>query len=133
MAALTHEHYFDALRENRLMGLECRECGGITTPPKSTCGACSGSALDPVRLSGNGVIRTYTVIRVAPEGRDAPYIVVLTELDEGPWLMGNLANVDPETASMALIGRRVELGHQIITRGAYMAGDGVAPLFSLVD
>ncbi len=133
MFDLTHDAYFAALRENRLMGLECEACGGITTPPKATCDACGGTSLTPAQLSGKGVIRTYTVIRVAPDGHEAPYIVILTELDEGPWLVGNLEGVDPDSASMALIGKRVKLGHRIISRNDFMDSDGVVPLFSPDD
>lgn len=133
MYALTHDRYFAALKENRLMGLICHDCGGITTPPKATCDQCSGIALETVELSGNGAIRTYTVIRVAPEGVEAPYIVVLVELDEGPWLMGNLDGIAPDAASTVLIGRRVKLGHRLVPSGCYAADDGVSPLFSLSD
>lgn len=133
MYPMTHQQYFAALKENQLAGLKCLECNAITVPPKATCEQCSGTALQPVALSGAGVIKTFTVIRVAPEGLQAPYIVVLVELAEGPWLMGNLAGVEPDRASMELIGKRVTLGHRVVPNMRYTAGEGVVPLFSPVD
>lgn len=131
MYKLTHNQYFSELKENRLVGLKCLDCGAVTVPPKATCEQCSTTNLETTVLSGEGVIRTFTVIRVAPEGLTAPYIVTLVELDEGPWLMGNLDAVDPDQATMALIGKRVKLGHKVIPQMAYTAGESVVPLFSL--
>jgi uncharacterized protein len=133
MTRLTHSQYFAALQENTLKGLKCLDCGTITVPPKATCEECSSTKLDVTLLSGEGTIKTFTVIRVAPEGLEAPYVVVLVQLAEGPWLMGNLKGIEPNHATMSLIGRRVTLGHRVITQMKYTAGEGVVPLFSLKD
>lgn len=63
----------------------------------------------PVEVTGRGTIRTFTVIRVAPEGKQPPYVLALIELEQGPWVMGLLAGREPEEADMGLIGRRVRL------------------------
>jgi hypothetical protein len=121
--------YFDALKEDKLKGLKCLDCGAITVPPKATCEECGSANQEVTLLSGKGAIKTFTVIRVAPEGLQAPYIVVLIQTDEGPWLMGNLEGIGPDQATMTLIGRRVKLGHKVIGEMKYTAGEGVVPLF----
>jgi uncharacterized OB-fold protein len=133
MYKLTHIQYYEALKENILKGLKCLDCGAITVPPKATCDECSSTNLEITQLSGEGTIRTFTVIRMAPEGYKAPYVVVLAQLREGPWLTGLLNSLDPESASMELIGKKVKLGHQVIRQMKHTAGEGVVPLFSLVD
>jgi uncharacterized protein len=133
MTKLTHKQYFAALRENTLKGLKCLECGALTVPPKATCEDCGSSKLDVTLLSGEGTIKTFTVIRVAPEGLEAPYVVVLVELKEGPWIMGNLKGIEPDQTTMNIIGRGVTLGHRVMTQLKYTAGEGVVPLFSLAD
>jgi uncharacterized OB-fold protein len=133
MYKLTHIQYFAALKENILKGLKCLDCGTITVPPKATCDECSSTNQEITQLSGEGTIRTFTVIRVAPEGFKAPYIVVLTQLREGPWLTGLLNSLEPESATMELIGKKVKLGHQVVQHMKHTAGEGVVPLFSLVD
>lgn len=133
MYRLTHLQYFEALKENVLKGLKCLDCGTITVPPKATCDECGSSHQEVTQLSGEGAIRTFTVIRVAPEGFQAPYIVVLAQLREGPWLTGLLEGLDPERAGMDLIGRKVRLGHKVIHHMKYTAGEGVVPAFSLID
>ncbi len=133
MYKLTHIQYFEALKENILKGLKCLDCGTITVPPKAVCDDCGGTNQEVTQLSGDGTVKTFTVIRVAPEGFKAPYVVVLTQLREGPWLTGLLNGCDPETVTMEIIGKKVKLGHQVVQHLKHTAGEGVVPLFSLVD
>ena len=130
---LTVKDFFEALRQDRLLGLKCLACGVITTPPTAVCSGCDSLDLEPVELSGKGTVRTYTVIWIAPSGFQPPYIVSLVELDEGPWVMGNILGTDPEAADISLIGRRVMAGHQVTPADAFSAGDRVAITFTLED
>lgn len=127
-----YKAYYESLKKNKLLGLKCKECSTITCPPKMTCQECSGSDLDQVELSGTGEIRTFTTSFVAPQGREAeaPYTIVLVELDEGPWIMGNLIDIDPRNVDMSVIGKKVYLGHKVFPGDKYSAGEGVRPLFS---
>ena len=74
MYKLTYKKYFEALKEERLLGLKCNDCSSYTAPPKLCCDKCGSTNTEVVTLSGKGVIRTFTVIRVAPEGYDAPIL-----------------------------------------------------------
>jgi len=126
--------YNEALKQNKLLGLKCKQCDTITAPPKITCGQCASTDMDVVELSGSGKIQTFTTVFVAPEGREGecPYTIVMVELDEGPWLMGNLAGVEPDKTTMELIGKRVKMGHAAVFPGdAYSAGEEARPVFSL--
>ncbi len=108
---ITVKEYFAALRENRLLGVKCKNCGFITAPPRTACRKCSGMDTEPIELSGKGKIATFTSVHVAPENHrgQTPYLVVIVELDEGSWIMGNLSGIDPQNASIELIGRRVTM------------------------
>ena len=130
---LTYKAYTDALRENRLLGLKCNACGAYTVPPKKVCTECAGEDLDIVEFSGRAEIRTFTVIRVPPEGFevDCPYIVGLVELEEGPWLMGNIIGIDPDKATMDIISKKVKLGHRVAPEDKFSAGERVAATFNL--
>lgn len=127
---LTSKMYAEALKEDRLLGLKCNKCGAYTVPPKKVCMECTSEELDIVELNGKGQIQTFTVIRVPPEGLEAPYIVGMVKLDEGPWLMGNIVDVDPDSATMELIGKRVKLGHKVHPGDKFSAGEMVAATFS---
>ena len=131
---LTFKGYNEALKENKLLGLKCQECGTITVPPKMVCRKCASPDMEIIELTGKGKIQTFTTCNVAPEGREdeVPYIIVLVELDEGPWIMGNLTGIDPATATVELIGKRVRMGDNKVFPGdKYSAGEGARPLFSL--
>ena len=129
---LTFKDYNEALKKNKLLGLKCKECGAITVPPKMVCRTCTSPDMDIVELGSKGKIVTFTTVNVASEGREdeVPYIIVLVELDEGPWIMGNLINSDPNEATMELIGKRVKMGHKVFPGDKYSAGEGARPLFS---
>ncbi|MBA7634106.1 hypothetical protein ES703_41685 [subsurface metagenome] len=129
---LTFKEYNEALKENKLLGLRCNRCDAITVPPKMVCQQCGSPDMDIVQLSGKGKIQTFTTVSVTAEGRqdEVPYIIVLVELDEGPWIMGNLTDIDPSEAAMELISQRVKMGHKVFPGDKYSAGDGASPLFS---
>lgn len=132
---LTYKEYSEALKQNKLMGLKCKSCGTVTVPPKMVCRSCAGPELEVLELKGTGRIQTFTTCNVAPEGREdeVPYIIMLVELDEGPWIMGNLIGVDPEKAAMeTVMGKRVRMTETRVFHGdKYSAGEGASPTFTL--
>nr|WP_291300001.1 OB-fold domain-containing protein [Desulfosporosinus sp. BICA1-9] len=79
-----------------------------------------------------GKVVTFTTSYINSEGREneIPITIVMVELDEGPWIMGNLFDIDPRTISMDLIGKRVKLGHKVFPGDKYSAGDSARPVFS---
>jgi len=129
---LTFKEYNEALKENKLLGLKCKNCSAISVPPKMVCIECNSPDMEIVELGGKGKIQTFTVVNVAAEGRESecPYIIVMVEVDEGPWIMGNLADVDPSGVTMDIIGKRVRMGHKVFPGDKYSAGESARPLFS---
>ncbi|MCX6005411.1 MAG: DUF2520 domain-containing protein [Chloroflexi bacterium] len=117
---LTFKEYNEALKQNKILGLKCNNCGSINLPPRITCQNCSSPELEILELNGRGTIQTYTVINVAPENREqeVPYIVVLVELEEGPWIMGNLGGIKPEEITVEIMGKKV-----IMEKASVYSGD----------
>ena len=132
---LYFKEYNEALKQNKILGLKCRTCGAITVPPKMACRQCAGPDMEIVEVKGSGKIRTFTTVFVGAEGRESevPYILVIVELEEGPWLIGNLEGVDPKTASMELIGKKVKMGNNVFAGDKYSAGESARPIFSLTE
>jgi uncharacterized OB-fold protein len=128
---LTFEQYQQGLRGGKLLGLHCRSCKAYTVPPQGVCRSCQGQNLLPVEVTGRGTIRTFTVIRVAPEGKKPPYVLALVELEQGPWVMGLLTDRDPEKADMGLIGKRVRLAPHP-GNGSLSPGEIQVPGFNLI-
>lgn len=112
---LTWQEYNKALKKDKLMGIKCNDCGTITCPPTMVCAECASTNLEIVQLSGKGKIATFTVVNVTSEGRtnETPYTLALVELDEGPWIMGNLVDMDPRKVTMDVIGKKVRVGNRV--------------------
>lgn len=129
---MTYAHYQEKLEKGEFLGLKCNACQTVTFPPSGICRSCNSFDMEPVPMGGAGVLRTYTVIRVAPEGMEPPFIVAMAELDEGPWVVGNLVGMDPEDANTGLIGRRISLGSHKVKGDLYSGGDSWVLTFTLV-
>ncbi len=131
---LTFKAFNEGLKANKILGVKCKDCGTITSPPKMFCSKCQSPNMDIIELKANGKIVTFSTINVVAEGREAecPYTIVMVELAEGPWIMGNL-NMDPTKTSMELIGKAVKMEQAKVFPGdKYSAGDGARPIFALV-
>ncbi|MFC1914276.1 Zn-ribbon domain-containing OB-fold protein [Chloroflexota bacterium] len=130
---LTFQEYNEALKSNKLLGLKCQDCGSITIPPKMVCRKCTSPNMEVVELKGTGKIQTFTTVNVASEGREneVPYTIVLVEMDEGPWIMGNLTGIDPAKVTMEdLIDKKVKMEKgEVFAGDKYSAGEGARPLF----
>jgi hypothetical protein len=131
---LIFKDYSEALKQGKLLGLKCRACGAITAPPKMVCRQCASPDMNIMELKGSGKILTFTTVFVAAEGREAeiPYVIVMVQLDDGPWMMGNLEGIDPKSASMELIGKKVKMGSKVFAGDKYSAGESARPVFTLV-
>jgi uncharacterized OB-fold protein len=107
--------YWQALREHRLLLKRCLDCGRFHFYPRVVCPHCYSDSLEWAEASGAGEIYTYTVAR-RPAGPtfkpDAPYIVAIVTLDEGPRMMTNIVGAAPSTVR---IGQRVAVMYDDVT------------------
>jgi len=111
---LPYNKFLKRLKAGELPGLKCRDCSGSIIPPNAVCPDCGSSKLESHSFSKKGTLKTFTIIRVGPTGFQAPYIVALAELEEGPWVLGNVVDFDPAKADMALIGQAVSVGYRLV-------------------
>jgi len=129
---LTIEQYQEGLRNGKFMGLKCQNCNTYTFPAQMVCSNCVHSDLNVAEMKGEGTIRSFTVVRVAPEGLEPYYTVAMVELDEGPWVTGNLFVQESEETNMSLIGRKVRLGSQPYRAAAETDEDMHVLTFNLI-
>ena len=98
-----------------LIGSKCETCGQAFFPPRVVCTKCrsKGRIIDH-QFTGNGVIESFTVIRVPPEGFEGhtPYAIAIIRLDEGTNISGQIAGNIEDVA----IGRRVRPVFRKITQ-----------------
>lgn len=127
--------YSKALKKDKLLGLKCNDCGTFTCPPMMVCQNCTSTNQEIVELTGDGKVVTFTTSYINSEGREneMPISIVMVELDEGPWIMGNLVDMDPKKVTMDVMGKRVKLGHRVFPGDKYSAGEMARPAFSLIE
>ena len=55
--------------------------------------------------SGHGRVKSFTIIRRAVSkayAAEVPYVIALIELDEGPTMMSNVVEIEPESVAIGL-------------------------------
>jgi uncharacterized OB-fold protein len=129
---LTYIQFIEALKKGELLGLECSKCHEITVPPRSSCSNCSSREATVQKLRGQGEIETFTVIRVPPEPHTISKIVCVVKLTEGPRLMGNLLEINPDEMEVSMIGRKVRIGCETYPGDKMTGGERVAINFYLI-
>ncbi len=128
---LTLKDYEQGLRAGKMLGLRCRNCGEIMCPPMPVCCGCGGKELEKTEMGGEGELMAFTITRVPPEGMDAPYIVCLVKLSEGPWVMGRLDH-DPEKITPEMLGRKVKVSGAYAWSDKFSAGEHTCPVFKVI-
>jgi hypothetical protein len=128
---LTSSKFADALKEGKFLGLKCNRCGAYTVPPQKVCSQCNSEDMEVVELSRNSEVQTFTVIHIPAEGFKAPYIVALIKLEEGPWVTANIINMNPDDATMELIGQKGRIGYKDVPADTFSGGERIALTFTL--
>jgi len=115
--------YEQFLKEERLMGSTCKECGALYVPPRPVCIKCHSSEMEWVESGGRGKLAAFTSIAVCPphmieEGynRSCPYVSGVVELEEGPRVVARIEGVDGTKPETIKIG--TPLQSQFLHRGA---------------
>jgi uncharacterized OB-fold protein len=83
--------YWDAATQGRLLIKKCNACGELHYYPRSICPFCFSADTTWVEASGKGTIYSYSVMRRVP----APYVVAYVTLAEGPTMITNIVDCDP--------------------------------------
>lgn len=93
----TIKNYFKLINEKKLCAAHCANCDELLLPPRLFCPKCNSKTTDWTNLSGEGKIRSFTVIHIAgiTYSEDVPYIVAIIGLKEGPSVCARLVDVDP--------------------------------------
>ena len=65
---------------------ECEKCGKRIVPPRSICPYCRSNKSTTIELGEEGILLSYTILQMPPEGFQPPVILGLVELD-GPSIL----------------------------------------------
>jgi uncharacterized OB-fold protein len=109
--------YWESLKAHELKLQHCGGCGKFIFYPRGICPHCHSEELTWQPVSGKGSIHSFTIIyrHWNPAFNvNGPFAVALVELEEGPRLVANLADVEADPASIS-IGAPVELLYDDVT------------------
>lgn len=94
------EPFWEATGSGRLMLQRCPACSAPVWYPRGMCPGCGGTTLEWFEASGAGTVYSFTVVRRGATGayRDVgPYVLAYVELAEGPRVLTNVVDCDPDT------------------------------------
>ncbi len=96
-------------RRYNLGGSRCTNCRTVYFPPRAVCPTCakhrqSLGRLEPYQLSGEGEVVTFTTVHEPAEGFEmqVPYILAIVRTKEGPYLTGQVVDIEPSEARIGL-------------------------------
>ena len=90
--------------EGVLVGFRCRECGTHVFGAATFCQGCTSDQLEPVDLSQQGTLYSYTIVRVPPAGwpGPVPYTLGQVQLPEGPQVLAEVVDCPAEDLKIGL-------------------------------
>lgn len=100
--------FWDATRQGRLLLPRCDACATVFWYPRGACPECGSASLSWLAASGGGSIYSFSVTYRGQGEYEAagPYVLAYVELEEGPRMLTNIVECDPEALS---VGQAVEL------------------------
>jgi uncharacterized OB-fold protein len=101
---ITGRNWREYPQRYRMEAAKCKKCGKINFPPRLICPECGHRKFEQVKLSDEGILKTYTVIRVAPSGfeDEVPYAVGIFELKDGVSTMMQIADCEPDELKIGM-------------------------------
>ncbi len=97
--------YWAAARDHRFIIQRCTACGEHQFYPRGVCSHCLSSDLEWNEASGQGTVYSFSVNHRAPHPGFAdklPFVLAIIELAEGPRMMTNIVECDPESVTIGM-------------------------------
>jgi len=97
--------YWEGAGRGELVLQRCRACQTVQHRPRGLCVSCLADDIEHFVASGRGEVYTYSVVRqnqmpaFAPA---VPYVISYVQLEEGPQLLTNIVDCDPDTVSIGM-------------------------------
>ena len=116
------EAYWEAAGDGRLLVGYCADCEEHFFYPRRHCPLCAGSEVEYVEAEGTGTVHARTIVRQAggAYAEATPYVLAYVELDEGPRMLTNVVEADPDD---------VEVGDRVEVTFDQLPGDVALPRF----
>ena len=97
--------WWEGCRKHQLLIQSCTKCGHQQFYPRIICTVCMSESLEWTRSNGRGRVLTFTICRLPVSeayAGDVPYVIALTQLEEGPVMMSNIVECDPDSVTTGM-------------------------------
>lgn len=97
--------YWEGAGRGELVLQRCRDCGTVQHRPRGLCATCLSDDIEHFVASGRGEVYTYSVVRqnqMPAFAKAVPYVVSYIQLEEGPQLLSNIVDCDPDDVSIGM-------------------------------
>ena len=96
--------FWEAAASGRLVLPRCDGCGEFIWYPRRFCPSCHSRSVSWSDATGRGHVYSFTIVRRG-SGRwtaAAPYVIAYVELEEGPRVMTNIVDCEPDDVVIGL-------------------------------
>jgi uncharacterized OB-fold protein len=104
--------FWEAAARGEFMLPRRNACGEFHWHPRAHCPFCRADALTWMAVSGTGIVHSYRVVRRG----SVPYVLAYVKLVEGPVLMTNIVDCEPQAVR---IGLPVKVGFRPTVQGRH--------------
>ena len=97
--------YWEAAAEGRLLIRSCNDCGEVHHYPRPFCPACWSELVEWVEATGKATLYTWSTVffnDMYPFSERLPYVAAVVELEEGPKIMTNVVDADPDDLEIGM-------------------------------
>ena len=88
--------------DEHLVAKMCSSCGALYFDRRNACGHCGKTEFTTKRLSTDGRVRAFTIVKRAAPGVPTPYVSAVIDLEGGGAVKANLVNIDPDPDKIEL-------------------------------
>ncbi len=94
--------FWEGTNDDRLVLPRCNACNEVIWYPRHFCPKCGADDVSWFEASGSGTIYSFTVVERAQGrwGEQCPYVLAYVELAEGPRVLTNIIDSDPDALAI---------------------------------
>jgi uncharacterized protein len=94
--------YWDGCAAGELRIQRCTDCAEPYFYPRPICPSCGSANVEWFTASGKATLYSYIINHRPAPGFEAPYVIAVVQLAEGPRMMTNLTGVPATPAALVL-------------------------------
>jgi uncharacterized OB-fold protein len=109
--------FWDSLKTHAMQIQRCNDTGNFFFYPRGMSPFTLSDNISWEPVSGKGTVHALTIVhnqRAPGFAEEVPYVVAIVELDEGPRMMTNIIDVEPDPEHVK-IGMPVEIVYEDVT------------------